>query len=365
MGRDSKTDVLHIVPRGFGMVDGVFGGGERYVCELARFMCHKVRTRIVTFGDEDREDRVGKLNIRIIGRPWLVRNQYHNPFSLKVLGEIRDARVIHCHQQHILISSFVALMGRLLGKQVFVTDLGGGGWDVSAYVSTDRWYTGHLHISKYSRSVYGQEGWNRAHVIYGGVDRHKFFPDGQYQVDGPVLYVGRLLPHKGIDYLIQGLPPGIQLQIVGKPLDVEFMSHLYSLAKGKRVEFLHEVGDGQLVQLYQRACCIVLPSVYDTQVGVTRVPELLGQTLLEGMACSIPAICTDVASMPEVVLHDETGFVVAPNSPRELGDRLQWLKDHPQIAQDMGRKGLNRVQKFFNWDTVVEKCLQLYGLGRE
>ena len=119
------------------------------------------------------------------------------------------------------------------------------------------------------------------------------------------------------------------------------------------------------MQLYQRACCIVLPSVYDTQVGVTRVPELLGQTLLEGMACSIPAICTDVASMPEVVLHDETGFVVAPNSPRELGDRLQWLKDHPQIAQDMGRKGLNRVQKFFNWDSVVEKCLQLYGLGRE
>ena len=77
----SKTDVLHIVPRGFGSVDGVFGGGERYVCELARFMCQQVRTRIVTFGDEDREERIGELSIRVIGRPWLIRNQYHNPFS--------------------------------------------------------------------------------------------------------------------------------------------------------------------------------------------------------------------------------------------------------------------------------------------
>jgi len=52
-------------------------------------------------------------------------------------------------------------------------------------------------------------------------------------------------------------------------------------------------------------------SSYKTADGlVTRVPELLGQTLLEGMACATCAICTDVASMPEVVEDGVSGFVV-------------------------------------------------------
>ena len=53
---------------------------------------------------------------------------------------------------------------------MFVTDLGGGGFDVSAYVSTDRWFHGHLHISEYSRKVAGHERNPRARVILGGVD---------------------------------------------------------------------------------------------------------------------------------------------------------------------------------------------------
>ena len=361
--QQAAPEVLHVVPRGFGSSDGVFGGADRYVHELARFMARRVPTRVLTFGDEDRELRDGPLRVRVIGRPWLVRGQYHNPFSLKVLREVRKARVVHCHQQHVLVSSFIALMGRFLRKRVYVTDLGGGGWDISAYVSTDRWYMGHLHISAFSRRVYGQEGWSRSHVIYGGVDREKFVPGESYRPEGPVLYVGRLLPHKGIDYLLEGVPSDIPLQVVGKPLNPDFMDHLHTLGKGKKVEFLHEVDDEELVRLYQRASCVVLPSVFETRFGKkSRVPELLGQTLLEGMACAIPTICTDVASMPEVVSHGASGFVVAPNSPEALGESLQWLIRNPVPARQMGRAGLARVETLFNWDIVVDKCLDIYGI---
>ena len=68
--------------------------------------------------------------------------------------------------------------------------------------------------------------------------------------------------------------------------------------------------------------CVVLPSVYRSAAGETKVPELLGQTLLEGMACGLPAVCTRVASMPEVVDDGVTGFVVPPNDPTALGERL-------------------------------------------
>ena len=65
---------------------------------------------------------------------------------------------------------------RLRGRRVFCTDLGGGGWDISAYVSTDRWFDGHLHISQYSRHVFGHDGLASARVIYGGVDAARFSP---------------------------------------------------------------------------------------------------------------------------------------------------------------------------------------------
>ena len=359
----SKTSVLHVVPRGFGGASGVFGGAERYVHELARFMSRRTSTRILTFGDNSEYWEDGPLQVHVLGQPWLVRGQYHNPFSLKVIREAKQASIIHCHQQHVLVSSFLALLGKVLRKKVFVTELGGGGWDISAYLSTDSWYSGHLHISAYSRKIYNHAENHAAHVIYGGVDREKFFPAKRYRTEGPILYVGRLLPHKGVDYLIEGVPANLPVKIIGKPLDKSFLDHLKKLAKGKQIEFLHQVEDGQLLEIYQGACCVVLPSVYQTRFDkTTKVPELLGQTLLEGMACAIPAICTDVASMPEVVQDKETGFVVPPNDPKSLYNRLQWFKDNPDASERMGKAGLRRVSECFDWDRVVDDCFRIYGI---
>ncbi len=84
-------------------------------------------------------------------------------------------------------------------------------------------------------------------------------------------------------------------------------------------------------EAYRSSLCVVLPSVYRTMYGdSTEIPELLGQTLHRRYGpCGIPAICTDVASMPEVVEHGVTGFVVPPNNPAALGEKLSWLRDHP------------------------------------
>src|SRR5450432_4043500 len=99
-----------------------------------------------------------------------------NP-STSAPAALRAADVVHCHQRHIVISSMSALLARLTRKRVFVSDLGGGGWDISRYISTENWYHGHLHISRYSRQVSNQAECPRAHVIMGGVDTARFSPD--------------------------------------------------------------------------------------------------------------------------------------------------------------------------------------------
>jgi glycosyltransferase involved in cell wall biosynthesis len=93
----------------------------------------------------------------------------------------------------------------------------------------------------------------------------------------------------------------------------------------------------------------------------TRVPELLGQTLLEAMACGTPAICTDVASMPEIVQDGVTGFVVPAGQLEALRDKLAWLQQNPGEAAAMGAAGRTRVLEKFTWPAVVEHCLRIYG----
>jgi glycosyltransferase involved in cell wall biosynthesis len=104
-----------------------------------------------------------------------------------------------------------------------------------------------------------------------------------------------------------------------------------------------------------------LPSVYTAPDGrQTLVPELLGQTLLEGMACARPAICTEVASMPEVVTHRETGYVVPPNNPIALGAAIAALRADRATATALGEAGRRRVLDHFRWPQVVDRCLEAY-----
>jgi len=318
---------------------------------------------LVAFGDEDREETIDTLHVRVIGRPWYVRGQRTNPFSFNLFSPLHSADIVHCHQQHVLASSIVALWCRATGRRVFVSDLGGGGWDISAYVSTDGWYDGILHLSQYSRRVAGQEREPRARVIAGGVDVKKFSPDPSVARDGAALFVGRLLPHKGVEDLIRALPPHLSLTIVGPQPDIDTAARLAALSNGKAVAFKHGLSDDALVQEYRRALCVVLPSVYRSSSGTeTRVPELLGQTLLEGMACEAPAICTNVASLPEVVEDGVTGFVVPAHDADALGQRLEWLHEHPDRAQEMGRAGRQRVLERFTWAQVVRRCLEAYSV---
>jgi glycosyltransferase involved in cell wall biosynthesis len=352
--------VLHIVPALFGPA-GLVGGAERYAFELARHMADRVPTRLLSFGSSHRENREGRLDVRVIGGAWHVGGQRTNPFAVAAMPEILKADVVHCHQSHVLMSSAAAAVCRITGRRVVATDLGGGGWDVSAYVSTDRWFDAHLHISEYSRRISGHEGLPSARVILGGVDTVKFSPDSSAPRTTRALFVGRLLPHKGVANLIAALPDTCALDIVGPLNTTGEVEALKTQAAGKPITFHHDVGDAALVDMYRRALCLVLPSVYVTAAGHrTNVPELLGQTLLEAMACATPVICTRVASMPEIVEDRVNGFVVEPGDIDMLRDRMAWLAAHSTEAAAMGAAGRKTVLGRFQWPQVVERCLEAY-----
>lgn len=357
----SRLRVTHLTPALFGR-GGVFGGGERYAFELARHMAREVPTTLVAFGERPEVFTTPEgLRVRVVGPAWAVRGQRFNPLHPSLIRAVASADVIHCHQTHVVASELAALLGRLGGRRVFTSDLGGGGWCLGSRLNTERWFRGHLHISEYSRTLAGGSGNPRHRVILGGVDTDRFSPDDGVPREPLVVFVGRLMPHKGVDVLIDALPPGLTLELIGRPYHDGYFARLKAAAAGKRVVFRPDCDDAAIVRAYRRATCVVLPSVYRDCDGIeTRVPELLGQTPLEGMACGAAAIVTDVASLPEVVADGVTGFVVPPNDPVALRSKLEWLRDHPTEARAMGEAGRLWVQERFTWPAVVTRCLAAY-----
>jgi glycosyltransferase involved in cell wall biosynthesis len=352
--------VVHVVPALFGR-QGVVGGAERYAFELARAMAARTETSLVAFGETPSETRDGGLRVRVLGPSHYVRGQRANPIHRALASEVLRADVVHCHQQHVVASTLAATLARATGRRVVCSDLGGGGWDVSAYVSTDRLYHAHLHISEYSRRHFGHRDWPRARVVYGGVDTARFAPDPAVARGRDVVFVGRLLPHKGVHDAVQAIGPGLSARVIGPAPDAAYLAALRSLAAGRDVRLEHDLEDDAIVAAYRSAAAVVLPSVYDSPYGPrTEVPELLGQTLIEAMACGAATVCTRVASLPEVVDDGVTGIVVPPNDPPALERAFRHLVEHPAEAARMGLRGRERVLARFTWTSVVDACLEAY-----
>lgn len=289
-----------------------------------------------------------------------------------VLEAIREADVVHCHQIDVMSTNVAVLVASALGRPVFVTDLGGGYSRMpSQRFPIMRLATAYLLISEYSRTLWLQRPeWRRPktlEVIYAGVDTDHFSPGGTKD-PSMVLFVGRLVAHKGIDRLIEAVGPDQRLHVIGRPYDQAYLAHLRDLSVGKDVVFEHDLSDAQLVDRYRRAAVSVLPSVAtDYRGAVTEQAELFGLAAAEAMACGTAAIVTNVASLPEVVADGETGFVVPADDPAALRDRLRQLCDDPGLAASMGVAARQRVLSRFTWGATADRCFAAYashGVGK-
>jgi glycosyltransferase involved in cell wall biosynthesis len=175
--------------------------------------------------------------------------------------------------------------------------------------------------------------------------------------------VGRLLPHKGVDWLIRSLPDGARLVVAGRPDPdaAEYLNLLRSLASERDVRFVLDVTDAEIADLYRSAWAVVLPSLEKDAFGRRRrVPELFGLTPVEAMASGTPAVVSNVASLPELVRDGETGFIVEPGDVASLRETLSRLLNDRSMVEFMGAKGRGEVERRFSWDQVAERCLRAY-----
>jgi glycosyltransferase involved in cell wall biosynthesis len=329
-------------------------------------MAKSIDTTLVSFASERRSYRNGDLKVEVYPVRRFIHGNKVNPLSFRYLSAIRDADVVHIHHVHTLVSDMACLAASFFRKPTFVTDYGGGGSLVlNQRLPVLNRYRKAIAYSSFGASVLAPELRNKTVVIKGGIDTSRFCPASSVQREKKILYVGRILPHKGINYLIDAFRlldrADFTLRIVGRVYNEEFYQHLKKQSEGLQVEFVHDADDQRLLSEYRTAVATVLPSVHQTYDGnYTNVPELMGFTLLESQACGTPVICTDAGAMAEFVDDGKTGYVVAQNSGEEISVALRKIT---AAENDEFAEYENHCREWvtqFNWTTVVNKHLDVY-----
>lgn len=163
---------------------------------------------------------------------------------------------------------------------------------------------------------------------------------------------------KGLDVLIEAFSsvassiPEARLVIAGKVLEPETMCALQvqvsALGLVDRVLF-----PGPLTNpfpLLDQADLFVLPSR----------SEGFSNALLEAMACGLPIVATSVGGNAEAVLDRRTGFIVAPEQPREMAQRMQELLSNRPLARLFGQQARVRVIQQFSMESMMERLLSIY-----
>jgi glycosyltransferase involved in cell wall biosynthesis len=194
-----------------------------------------------------------------------------------------------------------------------------------------------------------EQDWPAAVVQRAGTLRQRYGPP-------IVLFVGRMVPYKGLDVLLEALR-GLRATavLVGDgPARPALERRARDIGVAERVVFAKDVDEDELMALYRACDVFVLPSISRQ--------EAFGVVQLEAMACGKPVVSTALPTgVPWVNQDERTGVIVAPGDAPALRAALARLLADPELCAAMGRRGRQRVLAEFTTQRMNDAAVALYG----
>ena len=276
--------------------------------------------------------------------------------------------VVHIHAEG---PAFFSCLPKMLGKRVVVT-IHGIDWQREKWQSgfgskfirqgeknavkyADEIIVLSKGVQEYFKETYGREthfipnGVNRPQIRKANLITEKF----GLKKDSYILFLGRLVPEKGIRYLVEAFKNvkiDKKLVIAGGSSDTDsFMEELKELAKGdKRILFTGFVQGAMLEELYSNAYIYTLPSDL----------EGMPLSLLEAMSYGNCCLVSDIPECAEVV--EDKALIFKKSDVEDLREKLQDACDHSELVMKMKKQAADFICEKYNWDEVVKETMKLY-----
>lgn len=213
-------------------------------------------------------------------------------------------------------------------------------------------------------------------VVPSGVDTGRFYPVPRLEArallglssEEPILvYVGRLVPRKGVDNVLRALGelkqrhgPPCRLLVVGGETDGPDLSREPEMRRLMRLTTDLDL-QNQITFVGRRPgdCLRLYYSAADLFVS-TPWYEPYGLTPLEAMACGTPVVCSAVGGITFTVADGVTGFLVPPEDPVALADRLEQIVSDDDLRSRFARQARQRVEGNFTWPIVARRTAEVY-----
>lgn len=192
-------------------------------------------------------------------------------------------------------------------------------------------------------------------VLYNAVNT---YPQNPYNKDARnVLFLGRLGERNGTFDLLKAI------KALDKDIDNNIKFYLCSDGAAEkekecikdfgieyRIAYVGWIDGGQKQEFIKKTMINVLPS-YN---------EGLPMSILETMAAGIPNISTRIASIPEVLVDGENGYMITPGDVDALVDRLRTLINDSALRQKFSEAGYELVTRDFSLSSNIEKLKSIY-----
>ncbi|NAS24618.1 glycosyltransferase [Herbidospora sp. NEAU-GS84] len=189
-----------------------------------------------------------------------------------------------------------------------------------------------------------------------GVDTRFFHPRPELpRRKGSIVAVASAdSPMKGVATLLRAVAKlsterDVNLTVVSRPTPGGPTEQLVAeLSLHDRVRFVHGISDDELGELIATSEVSVVPSLY----------EGFSLPAVEHMACGTPLVASRTGALPEVV--GDAAVQVAPGDPEELAATLRRLIDSPELREEYGKRGYDRVMERYAWPVVARKTVEAY-----
>ena len=183
-----------------------------------------------------------------------------------------------------------------------------------------------------------------------------------------LLGVGRIVPKKGFDTMIDACAllrdAGVPLEAViagedGDHSDV-VRRRIAALGLDGKVRLAGPMTQGELHEQYHAADAFCLPCRILDDGDRDGVPNVL----VEAMACAVPVVTTDVSGIPELVEDGRNGFLVPPDDPARVAERLSLIHRDPELAARIGSAGQETVRSRFDGGELARRLAALFDAAR-
>ncbi len=203
---------------------------------------------------------------------------------------------------------------------------------------------------------------DRIRRIYNGLNLAEFGRADFSSAPPLILAVGRLIAKKGFADLVRACGliaehgKSFRCEIIGEgPLENELRGQIERLNLQNRIALSGAKPLREVRQRLVAANVFVLPSIIDPDGGMDNLPTVI----MEAMATGLPVVSTAIGGIPEMVVENETGFLVQPGDAVALANAIEKLISDPAVAQRMGRAGCERAQELFS---IEKNTRELYAL---